>query len=125
MNSFFDLQKSSQYQIKSSYEFLISLLDELFGKDSHTKTIKIDLSVETPKNHEFLLNQWDAIHTLYKTPNHIKKTQKLVRQCLKQIVTFLNETYNFTQPIKFVNKRDAYWKEGKVITPTYVEFSLI
>lgn len=125
MNNFFDLQKFPQFQIKSSYALLITLLDELFGKDSYKQTIKIDNEAETDKNHASILNQWDAIHTLYKAPNNIKKTQKLVRQTLKHIVSYLNQTHQFTQPIKFINKRDAYRKNGKIITPTYVEFSLM
>lgn len=125
MNSFFDLKNCPQFQIKSSYDLLIMLLNNLFGEDSYQKMIKIDLEIETEKNHQLILDQWDAIRLLYKSPNSIKKTQKLVRQTLKHIIIYLNETYKFSQPIRFISKRDAYRKDDKVITPTYVELSLI
>ena len=125
MNNFFDLQNFQQFQIKSSYEFLIYLLDELFGKDSYKDTIKIDLSSETDKNHKLLLDQWDSIHTLYKTPTSIKKTQKLVRQTIKQIVDYLNETHKFTKPIKFDHKRIDFYQKGRgKIAKHWIDLSL-
>jgi hypothetical protein len=126
MNNVYDLQKSSQFQIRASYDLLITLLDELFGKDSDKDTIRIDLASETEKNHQFVRNQWEAIHSLYKTPNNIKKTQKLVRQTLKQVVTCLNETYQFVQPIKLEQKRhDSYQKGKGIVTQRWIELTLI
>lgn len=124
MNNFFDLKKFPQFQIQNSHDLLIMLLNQIFGQDSYLKTIKIDIDVETEKNHQLIMDQWDDIHRLYKTPNNIKKTQKLVRQTLKHIVAYLNDTHKFVQPIKFINKRDAYRKDNKILTPTYVELSL-
>jgi hypothetical protein len=126
MNSFYDLQKFPQFQIKSSYDFFIYLLDGLFGKDSYKSTITIDQSAETEKNHKFLLDEWNTIHTLYKTPNNTKKIQKLVRQTIKQIIEYLNETHKFTQPIRIEPKRTDFYQKGYgLVTKRWLEISLI
>lgn len=125
MNSFSDLQKFPQFQIKSSYDLLITILDELFGKNSYQNNIKIETSVETEKNHKFILDQWDTIHTIYEIPNNIKKRQKLVRQTLKYIVTYLNETHHFTQPIKWEQKRSDFYQKGHgIVTKYWIDLSL-
>jgi len=125
MNNLFDLQTNPQFKIKSTYDFLINLLDELFGKDSYKDTIKIENNTESEKNHTYILNNWDMIHTLYKTPNCISKRKKLVRQTLKQIVSFLNQTYQFSQPIKFEQKRDDHYQKGQgIVTKYWIELIL-
>lgn len=125
-NSFHDLQKSEQFKVKSSHDFMITLINHLFGNISDNNVIKIDLSLETEQNHEYLKNQWESIHIFYKTPNNIKNTQKLVRQTFKHIVGYLNKTYNFKQPIKFEHKRsDTYQKGVGGVTKHWIEFSLV
>lgn len=52
MNNFFDLKNFPQFQIKSSHDLLIMLLNQLFGQDSYLKPIKIDIDSETEKNHQ-------------------------------------------------------------------------
>jgi hypothetical protein len=124
MNSFFDLEKFPQFQIKASYDLFINLLDQIFGKDSYLKMIRIDKEVETEKNHQIILENWESIKLYYKTQIHIKKTKKLVRQTLKYIVKYLNETHHFEHPIKWNQKMNSYRIGNKTFTPTYVELML-
>ena len=114
------------FQIQNSHDLLVMLLNQLFGQDSYLKTIKIDTDVETDKNHQLILDQWESIHTLYKAPNSLKKTQKLIRQTLKHIVTYLNNTHQFAHPIKWEQKRsDSYIKKYGNITKRWSELTLI
>ena len=112
MSNFFDLKKNPQFQIQNSHDLLIMLLNQIFGQDSYLQTVKIDLDIETDKNHQLIMDQWDDIHRLYKAPNSLKKTQKLVRQTLKHIVNYLNNTHNFAQPIKWEQKRFDFYQRG-------------
>ena len=122
-SSFEDLKKSDQFDERMSYEFLIILLDQLFGQHDH---IRIDMDTESDQNHGIIFLQWKLIKQYYKLPSSVKTTQKLVRQTLMQIANRLNEKYHFQQPIRFENKRSDYYdkEEKRKVTKCWNEFSL-
>lgn len=122
-NSFHDLSTSPQMDDRLAHDFLIALLDQIFGH--HEGILRIDLETETDTNHGIIYLRWKLIRQYYQVPSTAKKTQKLVRQTLKHIVENLNNKYHFTQPLQFVQKRLAYRENGKVLTPTYIEFSIV
>jgi hypothetical protein len=119
--SFCDFEHSLNSNEKLLYEFLVALLDQLFGQHDH---MRINMETETDHNHGVIFLQWKLIQKYYNVPSTAKKSIKLVRQTLKHITAYLNDKYHFEQPIQFIQKRSAYRLKNKVITPTYIEFSL-
>ena len=121
--SFSDLKTSPNLDEIMSYEFLIALLDKLFGQHDH---IRIDMETETEHNHGIIFLQWKMIKQYYKLPSSVKATQKLVRQTLMQIANRLNNKYHFQNPIRFENKRSDYYdkEEKRKVTKCWNEFSI-
>jgi hypothetical protein len=124
MDNFHDLQKSERPEERMSHDFLILLLDQLFGKHDQ---IKIDMNDENEKNHQIIKTQWRMINQYYNIPSSVKYNQKCVRQTIMQIVNHLNAKYQFAQPLKFEHKRhDYYHKEQKrKVTDYWTELNLI
>jgi len=121
--SFEDLKNSAQPDERMSYEFLIILLDKLFGQHDH---VRVDAEAETEHNHGIIFLQWKQLQHYYNLPSTVKKTQKLVRQTLKHIIEHLNKKHHFTQPIKLEQKRhDSYQKGKGIVTQYWVEICLI
>ena len=109
MNSFCDLEKSNNFDDYLIYIFFTKLISELFGKSDN---IVIDSNSENEKNQQLITNQWKLIEFYFKVPKRVQSTQKYIRQTLKYIVDYLNNKYQFKQPIqwKHVNKTV---REGK------------
>ena len=122
MDFFHDLQKSTQFEDKTIHDFLIRLLDALFGKHDH---IIINSDSESEKNQQLIKDQWKSISIYFKVPKTVLKTQKCVRQTLKHIVESLNSQYQFKQPIRFINKKKNVWQNNTCVSICYAEFYLI
>jgi hypothetical protein len=124
LESFHDLQNSTQLDEKLSYEFLITLLDKIFGQHD---TVQINADIENEHNHSIILLQWKMIKQYYNLPSSVKNTQKLVRQTLMQISNRLNKKYNFQKPLKFEQKRHDYYDtdEKRKLTDYWSELSLV
>jgi hypothetical protein len=124
LNNVHDLRDSRKLDEQLTYIFLISLLDQLFGKHDN---IRIDLSTETEFNHGLILLHWLTIKQTFKVASSVKHKDKLVRQTLFAIVNYLNRTYQFTQPIRFEHQRhDPRDKEtGKTKSVCWTELNLI
>ena len=60
----------------------------------------------------------------FKTPLRLKTTQKCVRQTFLQIINYLNEKYQFANPIKIEHKRSDYRRkeDGKKTTDTWLNY---
>lgn len=119
MNSFADLGishnegGSSEIDEKLAHDFVLYLVDNMFGQHSH---VEIDMTSESEKNHELIKKSWKMIRQLYNVRQNTLRSQKLVRQTMIQIVENLNEQYQFKQPITLDHKRiDSYDrnKDGK------------
>jgi hypothetical protein len=114
MNNIHDLKNSTNLEERMSYEFFIALLDHLFAQHDQ---IRIDLNTETEKNQEIINQQWRMIKKYYQIPSSVKKTQKLVRQTLLQIVNQFNQKYQFKNPIKF-ERHDRDFRSKATHKPT-------
>ena len=127
MDTFNDLQKSDRGEDRLKHDFLINLLDQLFGKDQHSKVIRIDSSIETDERHRDIKNCWKMIQQYYRVNNSVKYTKKLVRQTLMHIVHYLNDKYDFKRPIKFEFHRYDYRKRGieKKFTDFWTDVALV
>ena len=110
--SFHDLQKSEQFEDQTTHDYFVKLLDALFGKHDD---IIIDSECETEKNQQLIKNQ---------VPKRVFSTQKCVRQTLKHIVQFLNNKYQFKQPIQFNPIRKTVRVGENTFAASYSVFSL-
>ena len=122
MDSFHDLQKSTQFEDKTIYDFFIRLLDALFGKHDQ---IVINSDCESEKNQQLIKDQWKMIEFYFKVPKRVKSTQKCVRQTLKHIVDFINNKYQFKQPLQFNLKRETIRNGDETFAKTYTIFNLV
>jgi hypothetical protein len=124
MENIHDLKNSTNLEERLSYEFFITLLDQLFGQHDQ---IRIDMSTETEQNQGIIKLQWKMIKQYYQLPSSVKKTQKLVRQTLLGILNRLNHKYQFKNPIQFEPKRhDFRDKEtGKPAADLWNEIKLV
>jgi len=124
MDNFHDLQQSTQIDERMSHDFLIVLLDQLFGQHDH---IRIDMDTESEQNHDIIKLQWKMIKQYYQLPSSVKNTQKLVRQTLMQIVIRVNQKYQFIHPLKFEHHRRAFRDKvtGKSTAENWIELTLI
>jgi len=105
IDNFHDLRQSSQPEERIYHDFLILLLDQLFGQHDQ---IRIDMETETNENHATIKQQWKLIHKYYGVPDSAKYTQKCVRQTLIHIVNNINHRHGFIHPIKVVHKRHNF-----------------
>ena len=122
MDSFYDLQKSDQFEDQLIYEFLIKLLDWLFGK--HDQII-IDIECESEKNQQLIRDQFSLIEWYFKVPKRVKSTQKNVRQTLKHIIDYLNNRYEFKNPIKMYSEKKSYREGSRVSSIGYTVLKLV
>jgi hypothetical protein len=120
--SFHDLSKSKQFEDQVIYDYLIKLLDSLFGK--HDEII-IDAECESEKNQQLIKNQSKILIIYFHIPKRVFSTQKCVRQILKHIIDNLNTRYQFKQPIQFNLKKNYSRIENKVIGSCHTVISLI
>lgn len=121
MNSFFDLEKSSDFCDNMIFLFVTKLVNELFGKSDN---IIIDQESETEKNHQYINSQWKAMELYFKIPKRILSKQKIVRQTMKYIVENLNEKYQFNQPLKWQPVTKTFREGSKTFGKSYTIFSL-
>ena len=121
MDSFLDLQKSTQFEDQTISDYFIRLLNALFGKHDH---IIIDSDCENEKNQELIKNQAKILAIYFQVPKRVVSTQKCVRQTLKHIVDFFNSHYQFKQPIQFNLKKNYSRIENKVVGSCHTVFSL-
>jgi hypothetical protein len=121
LESVHDLQKSSQIEDKIAYEFLIMLLDSLFGQ--HDQII-IDAKCETEENHQLIRDHWKTISIYFKVPKRVKSIKKCVRQTIKNITDYLNNTYQFVHPVQFHLQKNFVRVGPKVIASCHTNFSL-
>jgi len=124
MNNIHELKNSQSFEEQQIYEFFIVLLDKLFEKHDN---IRIDSSTETETNHDIIRFHWKMIQQCFKVSPCVKRNQKLVRQTLLAIVSYLNKTYMFKQPIRFEHQRYDYRDKeiGKKIAVFWTELYLI
>lgn len=124
MDNFHDLQKSIHPKDRMSHDFLILLLEQLFGKSDN---IRVDMDIETEENHAIVKSHWKTIREYYGVPDSVKYVQKCVRQTLMQIVNRLNQKYQFTHQLKFEHKRHDYYdkEQKKKITERWNLMTLI
>ena len=120
--SFHDLQKSKQFEDQVIYDYLIKLLDNLFGK--HDEII-IDGECESEKNQQLIRNQAKILIIYFLIPKRVFSTQKCVRQILKHIIDNLNTRYQFKRPIQFNLKKNYSRIENKVIGGCHTFLSLM
>lgn len=122
MNSFSDLEKSTDFNDNMIFIYLTKLITQIFGK---LNDIVIDQLCETDQNQKLIIDQWKLIDFYFKVPKRVLNTQKIVRQTIKYIVDYLNETYQFKQPVKWdvINKAV---REGKnVISQSYTTLAFV
>lgn len=124
IHNFHDLQKSDKLEERMCHDFLILLMDQLFGQHD---LIIIDESTETEDNHQLIKNSWKLIKQYYGLSNQVRYVQRLVRQTFLHITESLNKKYQFKQPMKFERKRRDYYDkiQKKKETDYWAEFSLI
>jgi hypothetical protein len=125
MENFHILHESMQFEDRMSYEFMIALLDDMFGQ--HDRVI-INTETECEKNRQFIKNNWKLIRQYYHVPDRLKYTQRCVRQTLIHIIDYLNGKYQFKQPIKIEHRRNDYREKGsagKHVTDYWIEISLV
>lgn len=106
MDNFHDLLKSDKPDERMHHDFLILLMDQLFGQ--HDLVI-INESTETEENHQLIKNSWKLIRQYYGLPDRVKYIKRVVRQTFVHIVDYLNQKYQFTHPLKFEHKRRDYY----------------
>lgn len=121
MESFYDLAKSAQFEDKMIHDCFIRLLDALF--DKHDQLI-IDSNCESEKNQQLILDQWKLISLHFQVSKRVCSTKKCVRQTIKHIVDFLNNKYQFKQPIQFNFKKDSVRVGDKILGSCHTDFSL-
>ncbi len=121
MNTFNDLAKSQFFEDCVRYSVFIKLLDTLF--DKHNEII-INSSTESETNQEFIKDQIAIIHGCFNVPKRVFQTQKCVRQTLKHIVEFLNQEYQFKNPIQFITRRDTVREGSNVFARNYSTLDL-
>lgn len=119
--SFHDLPKSKELEDKVIHDYLINLLDVLFGKHDN---IIIDGDCETEKNQQLIKTQSKIISTYFDIPKRVFSTQKCVRQIMKHITDHLNTRYQFKQPIQFNLKKHYSRIDNKVVGSCHTVFSL-
>jgi hypothetical protein len=122
MNSFHDLEKSNNFDDYLIYIFLTKLIDTLFGKSDN---IIIDSNSENEKNQQLINDQWKLIEFYFKVPKRVKSTQKYVRQTLKYIVEYLNNKYQFKQPIQWKQTTTSVRDGKKTFSKSYTTLSFI
>src|ERR1700722_1026384 len=110
------LTTSTIYEDLIRHDLFIRLLDILFKKHDN---IVIDGSLETPDNQALIKRQSKVLSVYYKIPGRVFSTQRCVRQTLKHMVDFLNQTYQFQHPILFVNKRETIREGSYVYAKSY------
>lgn len=90
---------------KHMYDSFIELLDKIFG--THTGTLRIDETIETPENIKFIEADWVSLKLYFQIPSTIKSVKKIVRQTLKYLVEYFNQNHLFTleSKIKFEHAR--------------------
>lgn len=98
MDSFFDLENSTDFSEKMIFLFVTKLVNELFDKSDN---IIIEQECETEKNHQYINSQWKTLELYFKIPKRILGTQKFVRQTMKYILEYLNEKYQFKRLIRW------------------------
>lgn len=124
MNNFHDLHTSDKLEERMCHDFLILLMDQLFGQHD---LIIINESTETDRNHQLIKNSWKLIKQYYDLPDRVKYIKRIVRQTFVHIVDYLNQKYQFVHPLKFELKRRDYYDKikKKKQTDYWSEFSLI
>lgn len=120
MDSFSDLQKSTELIDKIRFQFLIAFLNEIFDRQND---IIIDEACETPKNQQLIKDHWKILEAYFKVPSRVKSTQKCVRQTLKNIVDFLNQQYQFKKPITFIPSKHNTWQNQTCITHSFTKLN--
>ncbi len=120
MNNFLDL-KNGQYKEKQIYNFVILLLDEIFGQ--HENMI-IDCLIENERNQELITNGVEFMEFLFKDPC-LSPKKKSVKQTLKYIIEYLNDYYKFLSPIIFNKVIAKDHKNNICINYCYTELYLI
>ena len=110
--SFHDLKNSSDFEDLICHDLFIRLLDAIFGKHDD---ITVKGECESEKNIELIKDQWRHIECSYKLKNRVKSTKKCVRQTIKNIIDYLNITYQFKQPIQFIPKKQSF-RSGSLST---------
>ena len=96
MLNFEELKHGSMID-KSIYGTVTGLLNDIFGRTSGE--FAFDLTMHTEDNEKKILDNWLFFKRMFKLESKIKSQQKVITQTFKSIVSFLNETYSFEQPI--------------------------
>ena len=94
--NFRDLQHGSMID-KTIYNTVTSLLTDIFGRDSGE--FVFDLPLHTDANKKKIIDNWMLIKKMFNLDSKIKSQDKVITQTFKCIALYLNDIYNFDQPI--------------------------
>ena len=109
MNDFYDLQKSPQMEDPLTYEIVTHFDGSVFGY--HDNPMIINMKTETETTHLTMQKNWTCWHNFLRHHYDLKLPRNC-RQTFLQIINYLNEKYQFVNPIKIEHKRSDYRRNG-------------
>ena len=120
--SFNDLEKSDKFGDKMIHNYVIRLLDCLFGKHDN---IIIDSDCETEKNQQLIHDQDQILIIYFRIPEKMFSKQNCVCQILKHIVDHLNTRYQFKQPLRLISIKETILEGSNFFAKNYMTLNLV
>ena len=130
MNDFFELETSPVLKDRLDYNVFIEFITQLFGLNAidRTQTYRYLTQLETEENRQMILDNWNVLCFFGECSDIFKKNKRLVFWVLDHAINYLNETYQFKNPLKFEHVRiiqQAEPKSKRTITLTYYNLNFV
>lgn len=126
MVGFFELQNSDILTDRVRFNMLDDILSQLFNVEhlEPNHIYRYSTQLETPKNHQIILNNWEMLFFGERQLERYKKNKRLVYWTICRLIELFNQKYSPEQPMSMTriqfNKRSSE-DNTKVITYTFHE----
>jgi hypothetical protein len=101
--------KDGNIQDKTIYNIITTLLNDIFGYDNGE--FIFDSTLYNENNEKIIKDNWSILQGIFKLPNKYKNQKKILTKTFKLIVDYLNNKYNFNEPIIIKKNIKSIYKE--------------